>query len=95
MKNLETFSLRTNVPGHAFAKFEGWTNLKSIAFHGNGIDDEGLGSICERFPNLESLNLIHARQLTDASAVHRLREIEVEVGRGKTVLESVKSRRSA
>jgi hypothetical protein len=70
LKNLETFSLRANVPGHAFAKFEGWTNLKSIAFHGNGIDDEGLGYICERFPNLESLNLIHARQLTDASAVH-------------------------
>jgi len=70
LKNLETFSLRANVPGHAFAAFEGWTNLKSIAFHGNGIDDEGLGHICERFPNLESLNLIHARALTDASAVH-------------------------
>lgn len=70
LKNLETFSLRANVPGHAFAKFEGWTNLKSIAFHGNGIDDEGLGYICERFPNLQTLNLIHARQLTDASAVH-------------------------
>jgi len=70
LKNLESFSLRANLPGHAFAKFEGWTNLKSIAFHGNGIDDEGLGYICERFPNLESLNLIHARVLTDASAVH-------------------------
>ena len=73
LKNLETFSLRANVPGHAFATFEGWTNLKSIAFHGNGIDDEGLGHICERFPNLESLNLIHARALTDASAVHLLK----------------------
>jgi 6-phosphogluconolactonase (cycloisomerase 2 family) len=70
LKNLETFSFRGSVPGHAFAKFEGWTNLKSIAFHGNAIDDEGLGHICERFPNLESLNLIHARSLTDASAVH-------------------------
>jgi hypothetical protein len=70
LKNLESFSLRANLPGHAFAKFEGWTNLKSIAFHGNGIDDEGLGHICERFQNLESLNLIHARALTDASAVH-------------------------
>ena len=70
LKNLETFSLRANVPGHAFAKFMGWTNLTSIAFHGNGIDDEGLGYICERFPRLETLNLIHARQLTDASAVH-------------------------
>jgi len=73
LKNLESFSLRANVPGHAFAKFEGWTNLKSIAFHGNGIDDEGLGHICERFPNLESLNLIHARVLTDASAAHLLK----------------------
>lgn len=70
LRNLETFSLRANVPGHAFARFEGWTNLKSIAFHGNGIDDEGLGHICDRFPNLESLNLIHARALTDASAVN-------------------------
>ena len=73
LKNLESFSLRGNIPGHAFAKFEGWTNLKSIAFHGNAIDDEGLGHICERFPNLESLNLIHARVLTDASAVHLLK----------------------
>ena len=73
LKNLESFSFRGNLPGHAFAKFEGWTNLKSIAFHGNGIDDEGLGHICERFPNLESLNLIHARVLTDASAVHLLK----------------------
>jgi hypothetical protein len=73
LKNLESFSFRGNVPGHAFAKFEGWTNLKSIAFHGNAIDDEGLGHICERFPNLESLNLIHARVLTDASAVHLLK----------------------
>jgi 6-phosphogluconolactonase (cycloisomerase 2 family) len=73
LKNLESLSFRGNVPGHAFAKFEGWTNLKSIAFHGNGIDDEGLGHICERFPNLESLNLIHARVLTDASAVHLLK----------------------
>jgi hypothetical protein len=73
LKNLESFSFRANIPGHAFAKFEGWTNLKSIAFHGNGIDDEGLGYICERFPNLESLNLIHARVLTDASAVHLLK----------------------
>lgn len=73
LKNLESFSLRGSVPGHAFAKFEGWTNLKSIAFHGNAIDDEGLGHICERFPNLESLNLIHARVLTDASAAHLLK----------------------
>jgi len=73
LKNLESFSFRGNLAGHAFAKFEGWTNLKSIAFHGNAIDDEGLGYICERFPNLESLNLIHARVLTDASAVHLMK----------------------
>jgi 6-phosphogluconolactonase len=70
LKNLESFSFRGHLAGHAFAKFEGWTDLKSIAFHGNGIDDQGLGYICEQFPNLESLNLIHARELTDASAVH-------------------------
>lgn len=73
LRNLESFSFRGNLAGHAFAKFEGWTNLKSIAFHGNGIDDEGLGYICEQFPNLESLNLIHARALTDASAEHLLK----------------------
>ncbi len=73
LKHLESFSLRANVPGHAFENFAGWTKLKSIAFHGNGIDDKGLGFICERFPNLETLNLIHARKLTDASAVHVLK----------------------
>ncbi|HRE84299.1 MAG TPA: hypothetical protein PLN52_24865 [Opitutaceae bacterium] len=73
LKNLESFSFRGHLAGHAFAKFEGWTSLKSVAFHGNGIDDEGLGYICKRFPNLESLNLIHARVLTDASSVHLLK----------------------
>jgi hypothetical protein len=74
-KNLESFSFRSGskIPCHAFAKFDGWTNLKGIAFHGNEIDDEGLGYICEKFPNLESLNLIHSRQLTDASAEHLLK----------------------
>jgi hypothetical protein len=70
LKSLEYFSLNSSIPGHAFAKFEGWTNLKSIRFHGNAIDDEGLSYICERFPNLESLNLIHAPVLTDASGPH-------------------------
>jgi len=71
LKSLEYFSLSSGIPGHAFAKFEGWTNLKSIRFHGNAIDDEGLSYICERFPNLESLNLIHAKSvLTDASGPH-------------------------
>jgi hypothetical protein len=73
LRNLESFSFRGHLAGRAFAKFEGWTKLKSVAFHGNGIDDDGLGHICERFPNLESLNLIHARVLTDASAVHLLK----------------------
>jgi hypothetical protein len=70
IKTLEYFSFHASVPGHAFAKFDGWTNLKSIRFHGNTIDDEGLAAICERFPNVESLNLIHASALTDASGVH-------------------------
>jgi mono/diheme cytochrome c family protein len=70
IKTLEYLSFHASVPGHAFAKFDGWTNLKSIRFHGNTIDDEGLAAICERFPHLESLNLIHATALTNASGPH-------------------------
>lgn len=74
LKNLESFTFRGSpVRGHAFAKFEGWTKLKSIRFHSNDLDDEGLGYVCERFPNLESLNLIHSHGITDASAVHLLK----------------------
>jgi hypothetical protein len=70
IKTLEYLSFHASVPGHAFAKFDGWTNLKSIRFHGNTIDDEGLAAICKQFPNLTSLNLIHATALTDASGPH-------------------------
>ena len=75
IKTLEYLSFHASVPGHAFAKIDGWTNLKSIRFHGNTIDDEGLAAICQQFPNLESLNLIHASALTDSSGPH-LRKLE-------------------
>ncbi len=74
LKRLESFTFRGSpVKGHAFAKYEGWTKLKSIRFHSNNLDDEGLGNVCERFPNLESLNLIHSHDITDASAAHLLK----------------------
>ena len=74
LKRLESFTFRGSpVKGHAFAKFEGWTKLKSIRFHSNNLDDEGLKIVCEKFPNLESLNLIHSHDITDASAAHLLR----------------------
>lgn len=74
LRNLESFTFRGSpVLGHAFAKFEGWTKLKSIRFHSNNLDDEGLGYVCDRFPNLESLNLIHSQGITDASAMHLLK----------------------
>lgn len=70
LKNLETFSfVGTAMKGHAFAKFEGWTRLTRCSFRGSSIDDEGLRHLCERFPNLESLVLAHAK-FTDAGAVH-------------------------
>jgi hypothetical protein len=74
LKRLESFTFRGSpVKGHAFAKFEGWTKLKSIRFHSNSLDDKGLGNVCARFPNLESLNLIHSHDITDASAAHLLK----------------------
>ena len=70
LKNLEIFSfVGTGMKGHAFAKFEGWTRLTRCSFRGSSIDDEGLRHISERFPNLESLVLAHAK-FTDAGAVH-------------------------
>ena len=70
LKNLETFSfVGTGMKGHAFAKFEGWTRLTRCSFRGSSIDDEGLRQISERFPNLESLVLAHAK-FTDAGTVH-------------------------
>jgi hypothetical protein len=71
LKNLESFTFRGSpVKGHGFAKFEGWTNLKRINFHSNTLDDEGLGYVCEKFPNLEFIKLWHSKLLTDASADH-------------------------
>jgi hypothetical protein len=71
LKNLEAFTPRgAGYAGHCFAKFEGWTQLKRINFHSNGLDDEGLGHVCERFPNLEFIKLWHSKHLTDAAAEH-------------------------
>ncbi|WP_395716289.1 G protein-coupled receptor LGR4 [Prosthecobacter sp.] len=83
LKNLESFTPRgAGYPGHFFAKFDGWTKLKRINFHSNGLDDEGLGYVCEKFPNLEFIKLWHSKQLTDAGAEHfkklkRLTGIEI------------------
>lgn len=71
LKNLESFTPRgAGYPGHFFAKFDGWTKLKRINFHSNGLDDEGLGHVCVKFPNLEFIKLWHSKQLTDAGAEH-------------------------
>ena len=83
LRQLEIFAFRgASVPGHAFAKFEGWTKLKSINFHSNGLDDEGFGHVCENFPNLEFIKLWHSQAITDASAAHlgklgKLKGIEI------------------
>lgn len=71
LKNLEFFSPRgARFPGHFFAKFKGWTQLKNINFHSNSLDDEGFGHVCENFPKLEFIKLWHSKLLTDASADH-------------------------
>ena len=71
LKNLESFTPRgAGYPGHFFAMFEGWTKLKRINFHSNGLNDEGFGYVCDRFPNLEFIKLWHSKLLTDASAEH-------------------------
>lgn len=83
LKNLESFTFRGSpIRGHAFAKFEGWTNLKRINFHSNSLDDEGLGYVCENFPNLEFIKLWHSKLITDASSEHlrklkKLKGIEI------------------
>jgi hypothetical protein len=70
LRQLESFSfVGTGMQGHAFAKFEGWTNLKSSSFRGSSIDDEGLRLLCERFSNLESVSLAHAK-FTDVGAAN-------------------------
>jgi hypothetical protein len=71
--------------GHAFAKFEGWTSLKQSSYRGSSIDDEGLALLCERFPNLQSLSLAHAK-FTDAGApaLAKLTKLKgLEVGSAK------------
>jgi 6-phosphogluconolactonase (cycloisomerase 2 family) len=71
LKNLEFFSPRgARFPGHFFAKFQGWTKLKSINFHSNSLDDEGFGYVCENFPKLEFIKLWHSQLITDVSADH-------------------------
>jgi hypothetical protein len=83
LKDLEKFTFRGSpVHGHGFAKFKGWTKLKSINFHSNQLDDEGLGYVCQNFPNLEFIKLWHSKYLTDASAEHfkklaKLKGIEI------------------
>ena len=83
LTNLESFSFQgLPLRGHFFAKFKGWTKLKSINFHSNGLDDEGMGYVCENFPNLEIIKLWHSKLLTDASAGHlgklsKLKGIEI------------------
>jgi hypothetical protein len=68
LKRLTNFAyIGTAMKGHPFAKFEGWTQLSRCSFRGSSIDDEGLRNICERFPQLESLVLAHAK-FTDAGA---------------------------
>jgi hypothetical protein len=83
LKNLKRFAFRGSpIRGHAFAKFAGWTNLTNINFHSNQLDDQGLGHVCESFPNLVFIKLWHSKLLTDASAEHlkkltRLKGIEI------------------
>jgi hypothetical protein len=70
LQNVEWFSfVGTGMQGHAFAKFDGWTRLTRCSFRGSSIDDVGMQQICERFPNLESISLAHAK-FTDAGAPH-------------------------
>ena len=71
LKLLESFTPRgAGYPGHCFAKYEGWNKLKRINFHSNGLDDEGFGYVCDKFPNLEFIKLWHSKSLTDAGAEH-------------------------
>jgi len=83
LRDLESFSPRgARFPGHCFAEFRGWTKLKTINFHSNGLDDEGLGYVCENFPSLEFIKLWHSKLITDASAEHfrklsRLKGLEI------------------
>ena len=92
LKNLERFAfIGFPIPGHSLAKFEGWTKLKSLNFHSNNLDDEGMGYVCERFPNLEFIKLWHSQSLTDASAEHlkklsKLKGIEISCKKATAAL---------
>jgi 6-phosphogluconolactonase (cycloisomerase 2 family) len=92
LKDLEFFAPRgARFPGHCFAKFNGWTELKNINFHSNGLDDEGLGYVCENFPNLEFIKLWHSKLITDASAEHlkklsKLKGIEISCSNATAAL---------
>jgi 6-phosphogluconolactonase (cycloisomerase 2 family) len=92
LKKLESFTPRgAAYPGHFFAKFDGWTHLKRINFHSNGLDDEGFGYVCEKFPNLEFIKLWHSKLITDASAKHlgklkNLKGIEISCSKATAAL---------
>lgn len=62
LRQLEVFNfVGTGMQGHAFTQFDGWTQLTRCSFRGSSIDDTGLRLICEKFPNLESISLAHAK----------------------------------
>ena len=92
LKNLEFFAPRgARFPGHCFAKYKGWQKLKNINFHSNGLDDEGLGYVCENFHNLEFIKLWHSQLLTDASVEHlknlkKLKGIEISCSKATAAL---------
>lgn len=70
LNQLEVFNfVGTGMQGHAFAQFEGWNRLTRCSFRGSSIDDEGLRWICEKFPNLESISLAHAK-CTNVGVAH-------------------------
>ncbi len=92
LKNLEAFTPRGNsTHGHYFAKYEGWTKLRSLNLHSNNVDDEGMSYIGERFPNLEFIKLWHSHSLTDASAaslgkLKKLTGIEISTAKATAAL---------
>jgi hypothetical protein len=70
LNQLERFAyIGTQLKGHPFKDFVGWTNLKSSSFRGSKLDDVGLEAMCRAFPNYETLSLAHAH-FTDAGSVH-------------------------
>lgn len=70
LKQLERFAyIGTQLKGHPFKEFQGWTNLKSSSFRGSKLDDVGIEAMCRAFPNYETLSLAHAH-FTDAGSVH-------------------------